>query len=223
MLCILLFYVFWFDILPILTAYENLVVWSFYGWTENSAGQIKQASLWFFNNGTKSLTLGKIIINGTSLKSSEWGCYSSSRLDAHSGERVFVAPETAIFELGESYNFTIETSGGNHYAFSFKVEENLVKPENLSIRTLYFNLWPDWSRDIGVGIDNYGSTPAIITHATVIRDTDDKYWEFEVNRWFFPGEYDSFILDIGWNENVSYYVRINTIGGSMFYYEAKAV
>lgn len=221
---ITLFCVFWFYILPILTAYEKLELFEFYGWTTNSTGQVKQASFIFFNNGTKELTLSKVLVNGTILKSSEWGWYYSSKLDPHTGERVFVALETTIFKLDKKYNFTIETSRGNHFPFILKVEEDLVQQENLTIKDLYFNIWPpDWDRDLGIAINNYGNTPAIVTQVTAFNDVDDKYWKFEMKQWFFPGDSGSFIVSINWREEVTYYVSVETATGNIYEFTKKAV
>jgi len=63
---------FLYTFVPPLLTVEGLEMWSFVGWSSNSAGQVRQASFILTNNGTRKLTIRDFLVNGTQLGSQDF-------------------------------------------------------------------------------------------------------------------------------------------------------
>ncbi|MDH5495289.1 MAG: hypothetical protein OEY24_06260 [Candidatus Bathyarchaeota archaeon] len=123
-----------------------------------------------------------------------------------------------MFISNATYSFTIGTSSGNHFPFLLKIEEEMVKQENLTIIDYYFSSgilvgYQSW--DIRAG--NFGDIPIIVRRTTVFNDVDDKYWKFEKKQWFFPNEIQALELNFSWGYGVTYYATIETAAGNEYY------
>lgn len=196
-----------------LMRFERLEIFRFFGWTANSDGEIRQASFHFFNNGTKDLSICEIWVDGTFMKPGEWGCYFGSTLESETGERVFIAPEEVIFENGKNHNFTIGTSSGNRFSFIIEVDEESIKPENLTIIDYNFGHLPqsglDEYRYVGVRVRNFGDTPVIVTKVEIDEIA------FNKKQWVNPHTLDAIMVDYEWRVG-DYVIHIETAAGNTY-------
>jgi len=211
--------VYWFVIEPHMR-FERLELFSFYGWTVNSAGEVRQVTFVLFNNGTKELTVSEVWINGTLMSPTEWGCYFGRTLEPRTGERFFIAPKGEHFINGSHYNFTIGTSSGNHFSFTIRVDEESIKPENLTIIDCNFGHLPQSGIPgeyfyVGLRVRNFGDTPVIVTKVKIDGITFDK------KEWIFPHTLDSVIIDYRWRVG-NYVIQIETAAGNIYHIIATA-
>lgn len=190
-------------IIPPLLTYERLAL-LFYGFTSNSTGQIKQAVFNFWNNGTRSLTVKIIWINGTVTNSSEYradvggftdeGIEISPRID----KRVYIAHETFVFVEQAYYNFTVGTTSGNHYTLIVKCDNTSASPENLTVLNWDFvpSFGSDYPAYIGFRYRNYGSMPIIITSVYLNGAPADT--NLPLPQWTWSSQPGATIIDYDW-------------------------
>jgi hypothetical protein len=209
-------FVVWFFIVPHLTGYENLYLSGFRAWTINSEGEVRQATFVLGNKGTQDVTISNVWVNGTLLESKEWGSFFGRTIEPTYTRTLYAAPKEIVFRINATYNFTVDTSRGNHFPFFFEVDESQVKQENLTITNVYFNVWPpNWDYDIGVVAKNSGGALTIVTRVRVIDEMENN-WTFETKQWFFPGESHAVVANVNWREGVTYYITIETIVGNTY-------
>ncbi len=198
--------VYQFAVDPLLR-FERLEIYSFWGWTSNSEGEVKQVSFHLFNNGTKELTIREVWVNGTLLKQEEWGCYDSPFMASNTGEWFFIAPRDLVFDRGKHYNLTIGTASGNSFPFIMSVEDESVKPENLTFVDYDFGWLPSDYRYIALRFKNLGETPAIVTRVRVGAET------FDMREWLSANTLNAIILDYYWGGG-TYIIQVETAVGN---------
>jgi hypothetical protein len=198
-------------VVPPLLTFELLEVFSFYGWSSNSNGQIRQATFRLINNGTRTLTMRNVWVNGTLLNSTEWGLDRDWDFPPQIDQLAFVAPKSMIFALDTNYEFTFGTASGRRFSFIYRCDEASVKPENLTLIDAHFyhESYPfmDW---IGIRYYNHGTTPAIITLVRIYYSLT-----FEMREWASPTNIGSIIIDYKWI-NQTYVFTIETVVGNTY-------
>jgi hypothetical protein len=206
-----------YEVIEVLMRFERLEIFRFFGWTANSDGEIRQVSFHLFNNGTRDLEISKVWVNGTLMSNREWGWRFGPMLDAKTGEWVFIAPQEVVFECGKSYNFTIGTSSGNRFPLIIRVDEESVKPENLTIIDWHFGKWPPLSGKgiISVRVKNLGETTAIVTRVEVNGTI------FNKKMWVPAQTRHAVIVDYGWRVG-TYLIHIETAAGNTYEITATA-
>jgi len=211
-----------YTFVPSLLAYEKLAIWRFVGWTSNSAGQVRQTTFIFINNGTKRLTINNFWVNGTSLDSTEW-MDTGLTLGSPGSVDVSIVPKIFAFVKGVSYNFTVGTTSGSHYSFILKCDDASVSPENLTIINWDFVPYAgqDFPAYIGFRYRNYGRTPIIITSVELNGSPASTnlplpQWTWHYSRGGGTDPLDSVIIDYDWKPGKTYIIDIRTAVGNTY-------
>ena len=204
-----LIYVFVVPFLIYLSTYEELVIWSFMGWTTNSKGDIKQVTFIFWNNGTRTIAINGFWVNGTQLNSTDWIPWTGTTIETPGmGARICIIPQSLTFHINATYNFTVDTTSGSHYYFPIKCDQTNIHPENLTILDCEFLHWPPPDY-IGIRLQNDGHTPVIIKEVLVDGEV------FEKNQWMFPNTLNAIVIFYSW-KNQTYTILIKTTVGNTY-------
>jgi len=186
-----------------------------YKWTMNSLDEISQISFHFVNNGTKTLTISKIWINGTLTNSTEWQCYRDNVVSEELHQWMYVAPRSVIFKEGSAYNFTVGTETGASFSYMIKVTPEFVVKDEARISEVSF--LPAYTIHSGdkafVCVENNGTAPAIVVEGW-INDT-----QYEISRkWIWPGDVGGearvITFNLHWTSGQTYNFTIRTASGN---------
>jgi hypothetical protein len=161
---------------PPLLTYERLVMYSFYGWSSNAEGQIKQVTFNLWNNGTRDLRIKHFLVNGTVVGSDECGFTNGLDLDADREDDFYIVPKSWSFAKGACYNFTAFTTSGNSYSFLKTCDDSMMYPENFTfINWRYSQGFSGEPTYIAVRYRNGGRSPLIIVDVLLNGGTIDYY------------------------------------------------
>jgi hypothetical protein len=214
-------YILWYFVLPSIGKYEKLGVRSYY-WVANTHDEAKQLVVVLLNNGTQSLTIDEVWVDGFKVNSSDWEGYTGGReLDPKDGDYFYVVPRNVTLQNGLDYNLTVVTSSKNHYSFILNISEGNTRAENVTISGCYFYYFPpdSWDPYVGIQVDNFGGTDMIIKTMRINGQT------FTVNPrlWLDSSHSSSGVQQLfSWVEGYTYTVEIETIAGSTVSITAKA-
>jgi hypothetical protein len=189
--------------------YESITLYEPVGyyWVANSTGQIGQAFLYLFNDGTKYVAITQVWVNDTIVNATRWGGESISAMNPNGGTPFYVAPDWLIYERGKTYVFTFGTSTGKRFSLSLKTTEDHIKKENLTIVDCHFMEFWDESY-VSLRLKN-GPTYAIVTEVTV---NGAKYPQ---ESWFMPNQTFSVLADpYWWYGNKTYVITVKTAAGN---------
>jgi hypothetical protein len=214
-------YALWYFVLPFVGKYEKLGVHSYY-WVANMHGEVRQLIAVLLNNGTQSLAVDEIWVDGSRVGSSDWGEWEGGHeLNPKDGVGFYVVPGNVTLQNGLHYNLTVVTSSKNHYGFMLNMSASNTRTENVSISGPYFYHIPLLTGDpyIGVQVDDLGGTDMIIKIIRINGQT------FTVNPplWLESSYRSSGIQNLfSWVKGHTYTVEIETIAGSTANVTAKA-
>ena len=216
-------YVLWYFILPFFWSYEKLEIlpYSSYYWVANFRGEVKQLIIVFVNNGTKLLTLEEVWIDGVPVALADWGCPYDKILGPGDTTKVYVAPESYLFENGTDYNLTVVTSTKNQFNFTLNVNENNTRPEKVEIKKCDFYYWPPTSYHafIGIEVKISGDINVIIRKAWI----NGTFFSVSPQLWLYKSKSTGYIeLSFPWKEGSIYNVTIETLAGSTCQFIATA-
>lgn len=220
-------YITWYFVLPLTGKYEKLQLYSYY-WVNNSRNETKQLVVRLLNNGTQTLTINNILIDGSEINLTSGEIWLDGRgFLPKNVATIIVVPRTFLFQYGRSYNFTIVTLAQSHYNFMLEVNENNTRTERLRISDCTLFEWPPDStavKYIGVEVTLLENTFAIVK--TVYIDdyawTIDKFaWTVSPPLWLSVNHNpDEITLKYAWIVTHVYNITIETVAGTTAQFNA---
>ena len=202
---------------------EGLKLYSCW-WTRNSEGNITQATLRLYNNGTKRLTISKVFVNQTEIDTTDWGCQYGLVYDPRSAAWMYVAPQSMAFQEGTAYNLTVGTEAGGRFSYMVEVEGEDVFQEEFSIKWVSFYDWRYWGDPLfaDVCVENHHHTLyAVVTERRINGSL------FGAERYWIPagtvgGEALCIPFIFNWTRAATYTFTLRTACGNTYNYTKTA-
>jgi hypothetical protein len=210
-------------IIPILTAFEKLELYSYY-WVENSQGEIRQLMVVLQNNGTaysvvESMRFGDVLVNTT-----EWGGWAAGNPGGgdvgglSSTREFYIAPSSLVFQRNKVYNLTIVTSKKRSLSFSLETDESSTRKENITITSCNFYHWPPPHFEtpcIELEVTNWGGTDVIMKEITI----EGAPLPIEEGTWLYKGQ-ELLHAVLFWRSGQTYHIEIKTAVGNTYAFDA---
>ena len=201
---------------------EGLKLYSCW-WTRNSEGNITQATLRLYNNGTKRLTISQVSVNQTMVDSTDWDC-GGKKYDPRTSTWMYISPKSMTFEEGSAYNLTVGTEAGGRFSYVVEVEGENVFQEEFSIKWVSFYDWRYWGDPLfaDVCVENHHHTLYVVVTERRINGTPfgtEKFWIRHTTEkegsWCIP-----FIFN--WTRAATYTFTLRTACGNTYNYTKTA-
>jgi hypothetical protein len=202
--------------------YERLALRDHW-WTRNSAGDVSMVTLVLENNGTKTLTMSEVFVNGTMVDPTKWDCRYGKVYDPESWAWMYILPESTAFQEGGTYNFTVSTESGNGFSYTLRVGarvfEEKARIEDALFYPSYYSIY--YGNIVWVEVGNIGPVPIIVVEG---------WWNGTqqniTKTWIFSGysgdQALSVTFHLTWHTGETYNFTLRTVSGNTYNYTKTA-